>query len=156
MLYAPVMRVACVLTMVMVSSWCVSYGKMVTKTKPLEQEVRLNKSGNRRGMHFQESRLRNLEKRTVWKPGQSGNPAGYSITARLRDLMHEPCPFDTKGRIWGEAIAEALARQSLTTVDAIKVLLDRNEGKLLDKKAILGEIIIKVVYGDKHSNGDRG
>ena len=125
---------------------------MTSDVSPLEQEVRLNKSGNRRGMHKQESRLRNLENRIVWKPGESGNPEGYSITSRLRDLMHETCPFDTQGRVWGETIAESLARQSLTTVEAIKVLLDRNEGTIADKKAILGDITIRVIYGDKGGN----
>ena len=56
-----------------------------------EQAKQLNKHGNKRGMH--PNSLKNLEKRVSWKPGQSGNPGGHSITQRQQQMMGETCPF---------------------------------------------------------------
>ena len=72
--------------------------------------------------------LANLEPHK-WKPGESGNEEGYSVTRRARDKMvKEVCPFDGQGRQWGEVLPEALLRQALNKVEGMRHLLDRIEG----------------------------
>ncbi len=95
------------------------------KTTPT---VKLNKIGDTRGMH--PNSLVNLEKRVSWQPGESGNPTGYSITQRFRQMMLEKCPFDSKQRTWLESLSEAGLRQALTQPIALREILDRLEGKV--------------------------
>jgi|TARA_Y100000310_G_scaffold205640_1_gene206011 hypothetical protein len=66
-----------------------------------------------------------------WKPGESGNPKGGSITLRQRKLMEAPCPFDSQGRSWLEALAEGGMRQALFQTAALSNLQDRHEGPVI-------------------------
>lgn len=74
--------------------------------------------------------LKNLEKRKSWKPGQSGNPEGSSITFRQKMMLLEACPFDEQHRTWLESLAEGGMRQALTVPTALSNLQDRHEGKV--------------------------
>ncbi|KKN11217.1 hypothetical protein LCGC14_1028750 [marine sediment metagenome] len=106
--------------------------------KPAKQVVK-------REMH--PNSLKNLEKRPLWQPGQSGNKEGYSVRARQRDMMYENNPFDGQGRPWGETIAEAGLRQALTKPEAMKDLLNRHEGVPIESHAILQDTTIRFVIG---------
>lgn len=97
--------------------------------------------------------LKNLEKgKKPWLPGESGNPGGYSVTSRQGDMMREVSPFDKEGRIWGETLAEAGLHQALYKPEAMKNLLDRQEGKVPDKTAIIGEIRFVIKYDNEGSS----
>ena len=88
----------------------------------------LNKKGDTRGLH--PNSLKNLEKRESWVKGESGNPQGQSITSKQKQMMPEVCPFDAKGRIWLDALAEGGMRMALTQSTALTSLQDRHEGKV--------------------------
>ena len=84
------------------------------------------------GMQRNPNSLANLEAHK-WKPGESGNEDGYSVTRRARDKMvKEVCPFDGQGRQWGEVLPEALLRQALNKVEGMRHLLDRIEGPVTE------------------------
>ena len=109
----------------------------------------------RRGMH--PNSLKNLEKRKSWKPGQQGRHKGMTITQRQQQMMSEACPFDGKGRTWGEALAEGGLRQALNTPVALSNLQDRHEGKVT--QPVSGELNhnVSFVIGKgyiKDGNGD--
>jgi hypothetical protein len=74
-----------------------------------------------------------------WKPGETGNPAGLSITARARMAIDkgDVCPYDAKGRPWGEALKDSLLRQALTRVDGMRTLLYRLEGPVTETPAVI-------------------
>jgi len=91
-----------------------------------ESIKKVNCLGDTRGLH--PNSQKNL--RPEWKPGQAGNPKGFSLTARMKLLMKEVCPYDAKGRTWEEVIAEAALRQALDKTEALKNLQDRIEGKV--------------------------
>lgn len=102
-------------------------------------QKQVNKNGDGRGMH--PNSLLNLKngKATQWPKGQSGNPNGYTITARQKQKMSEDCPFDALGRTWLESLAEGGMRQALTIPVALSNLQDRTEGKVtqqLDTPAV--------------------
>jgi len=88
----------------------------------------LNHNGNKRGMH--PNSQKNLTKRDSWKPGESGNFKGQSITARQEQMMSDVCSFDAKGRTWRDSLAEGGMRMALTTPVALNNLQDRHEGKV--------------------------
>ena len=69
----------------------------------------------------------------VWKPGQSGNPAGRPKLAPLskayREKLDEPCPF-MRGRTWAQAIATKMVRLAfMGNLAAAAEIADRAEGK---------------------------
>jgi hypothetical protein len=92
-----------------------------------ESVKQVNRNGNKRGMH--PNSRKNLKPR--WKPGESGNPNGLSITARQKLMMAEVCPFDNKNRTWLDALAEAGMRLALVQASAMANLQDRHEGKVV-------------------------
>ena len=87
-----------------------------------------------------------------WKPGESGNPDGLSITARARMAINRDdiCPYDSKGRPWGEALKDSLLRQALTKVDGMRELLDRIEGPV-NKAGPVRDINVVFVIGKGYS-----
>ena len=92
----------------------------------LKPENKLNRNGDRRGVH--PNSLANL------KP--NGNLHGrpkreLSITNIQREMLNEVCPFDPKGRTWLIALAEAGMRLALVKPDAMRELRDRLEGKVM-------------------------
>jgi hypothetical protein len=74
-----------------------------------------------------------LGRATRFAPGQSGNPLGQRrdrISAQLKMLMDQPCPFDKEGRTWCEAIAWAMVKKALRgDVRAFAEISDRVDGK---------------------------
>ena len=106
--------------------------------KPNEKQVttsskQVNSNGrgkDRNGREMHANSLNNLRKRNNWKPGESGNPKGSSISFRQKMMMNETCPFDGKGRTWLEALSEGGMRMSLMNPVALSNLQDRHEGKV--------------------------
>lgn len=80
-----------------------------------------------------------------WKPGQSGNPAGLSVSMRARMQLDKVCEYDSRGRIWRDALADNLMRQALgDKTDAMRELLDRTEGRV--QPSSLGDTFNTVNY----------
>ena len=105
-----------------------------TKTK--------NKLGDTRGLHL--NSLANLRP-VPFLPGNNGGP-GRPVSDGARAKLEEICPFDPQGRPWKEALSEALLRQALTKTDGMREALDRIEGPVLNKTAIVGDILVEVVF----------
>jgi hypothetical protein len=73
-------------------------------------------------------------KKTRWKPGQSGNPAGRPKTVTLseayRIALAQPFPDDPQGRTCAEIIAEKLVMNAATgEVSSAREIADRTEGR---------------------------
>ena len=82
---------------------------------------------------------------TQWKPGQSGNPTGDSVSLTARRRLDKVCEYDSRGRIWRDALADNLMRQALgDKTDAMRELLDRTEGRV--QPASLGDTYNSVNY----------
>ena len=89
----------------------------------------------------------NPENLKPWKPGQSGNPAGKargrSVTSRLRDLLDavelggKPIP---NGKQVADLLAEVIVKNALKGDHRfVATVLDRAEGKVVDKTEITGK-----------------
>jgi len=101
-----------------------SMGKDVSDVS-LEPENKLNKNGDRRGLH--PNSRKNL------KP--NGNPGGrpkkdICITSRQKEMLSEKCPFDSQGRTWRDSLAEAGMRMALLKPEAMRDFMDRHWGKV--------------------------
>ena len=93
----------------------------------------LNKKGNKRGMH--PNSLKNLEKRVLWKKGQSGNPKGESLTTLAERRLDEIPNVNVNGKrnekTWRELIVTAWLTGSIKgNATLFKELLERLEGKV--------------------------
>jgi len=75
-------------------------------------------------------------KDTRWKPGQSGNPKGrppknLSITSLVKEKLEQEGP---EGKTNAELIADAIIELAVSgDLSAIKELLDRTDGKVIDR-----------------------
>ncbi|KKM94095.1 hypothetical protein LCGC14_1201710 [marine sediment metagenome] len=78
-----------------------------------------------------------------FRPGVSGNPAGRpknSVTALLKN----------QDSLTTQAICDKLVELAKNgDLPAIREYLDRTDGKVTDTHAILGDITIRVVYGNR-------
>ena len=95
----------------------------------IEQKKKNGRGKDKNGRTMHPNSLSNL-KPVTWKPGQSGNPKGQSITARQNAMYDDICPYDPLGRTWREALAEGGMRMALTIPVALNNLQDRQEGKV--------------------------
>jgi len=82
--------------------------------------------------------------KTAWKKGQSGNPNGrpkkdQSILELIRKKLKVTCEYDSSGRTWLEALAEAEMRMALKDTAARKDLFDRLMGKAPDSLLLGGD-----------------
>lgn len=88
--------------------------------------------------------LKNLEKRTSWLPGQSGNPRGVSLKAHLdteleRSPTMEHDGFDGKGKTNAQLIIQSQVRDARTGDNAArKEIWEREEGKVTEKHELAG------------------
>jgi hypothetical protein len=88
---------------------------------------------------------------TKWAAGQSGNPngrpkRGHALSDLLAKSLQEQ---ESDGRTKAEVIAEKLVEQaSKGDIDALKIILDRTEGKVPDTTNLnaSGALKIRVVY----------
>jgi hypothetical protein len=95
----------------------------------------------------------NSEKRVVGRPfpkGQSGNPTGRpkgSLTDILRIILSEV--GDTPGITKGQQIMTKLAMMANSgNIDAIKMVLERVDGKVPDLHTVDGRIQINLKWDD--------
>jgi hypothetical protein len=90
-----------------------------------------------------------------WKPGQSGNPGGRprgTLTDVLKIILAEVGPT---GKANGQLIMERLAVMAVSgNIDAIKVILDRVDGKLVEQHAVDGRIKIALSWDDGNGDGN--
>ena len=101
--------------------------------------------------------LKNIEK-TMWKPGQSGNPAGRKknadcLTALLREEIEKIDPADLEGRTWKQKLVLATMRLACEGVPvAFKEAWERLEGKVTQPLGVDGadgmEVTFKIHAGD--------
>lgn len=122
-----------------------------TTEKPL---LPLNSKGNRRGMH-PNARAAIQPAPNPIKKGEIRNPGGLSVTSRVKLAIarDEVCPYDPKGRTWGDALKDSLLRQALNKVDGMRELLDRIEGKVVDKH-LIAEVDVLFVIGKGYKEID--
>ncbi len=74
---------------------------------------------------------------TQWKPGESGNKAGYSLKSRLDDALGKPKAEPGKDATVGELIVQATIEGAiLREPTPFKEVWDRTEGKVPDKLAV--------------------
>ena len=89
----------------------------------------------RRGKERHPASLANLAK-GMWKPGQSGNPAGprpgaKKISNLIREYLDQKHPDDKDGRTWAEKIAIATMELAIKGNGvALREVFDRLEGKV--------------------------
>ena len=100
--------------------------------------------------------LKNLK---PFPKGVNGNHNGYSLTSELKHSLNEESEFISptarpKDKLWRQQIVRTiLAESAKGNVPMVKELLDRVDGKVLEKHAILGDIIIEVVRRDRRLTG---
>ncbi len=86
--------------------------------------------------------------RPPWKPGQSGNPKGRPrkdacITSLVKELLEQDAG---KGKTHAQLIAMAILKESAKgNISAIRELLDRIEGKVVDKHKIEGDVPVTLI-----------
>ena len=106
------------------------------------------------GRRINPNSLKNLK---PCKKGETHNPKGgprreASLTRIARGMLPKVCPYDSKGRTWGEYLAERWMAESISNASYFKELMDRLEGKVTQPIATDGEVILKVVYDDVKSS----
>jgi hypothetical protein len=90
-----------------------------------------------------------------WRPGQSGNPKGrppkgVALTDLLRAKLDDIDPVT--GRNLRELMVEKLSILALAgDLDAMKVILDRTDGKVPDLHTVDGKIHIALSWDDGSS-----
>ena len=87
-----------------------------------------------------------------YKPGQNGNPKpGNSLKAVLLNALGEPLKEPAKDAPARDHIVYATLKGALAcepTFSHLKEVWDRVEGKVPDKHAIVGDIVIRIVEDD--------
>ena len=95
-----------------------------------------------------------------FQPGQSGNPNGrpkgtQALSDNLRSLLAQKT---ADGRTNGDLIVSKLVEKAQAgEIDALKVILDRVDGKVPERKEVTGSeggpLLIRVVYDDAAGTG---
>ena len=95
-----------------------------------------------------------------WLPGTSGNldgrPSAYvSITAAIKRRIAER---DDDGRLLADVLAEHFVQvalgKSTGSVEAMKVLLDRNDGPVKSKGEVLEQSVQRIIKVGDEDEGD--
>jgi hypothetical protein len=114
----------------------------VTTSQPVtssqDQSVALNRESNQppKGRHKLEPR---------WKPGQSGNPGGRARYQPITDALRAELEREMPGAD-GKTVAQALAKRLVAiaagktpaAIRALEVILDRAEGKVVQRQEVSG------------------
>ena len=88
----------------------------------------------------------------MFKPGQSGNPAGRPpgiryLSELARDILKQSRRGDTDGKTTDELVVLALVKEALKgNTKAIEMLHDWTEGRVLDTHRIEGDGIVSILY----------
>lgn len=88
---------------------------------------------------------------TQWKPGESGNKAGYSLKSRLDDAIQKPLKDPGEDATAGERLVHATLKGAIELQPTpFRETWDRTEGKLTDTPLIQDNRVINfIVSGDK-------
>ena len=103
------------------------------------KKEKVNRNGNRRGLH--PNSKANLQ--------HNGRPRkDQSILDYIRAKLPDKCDYDSKGRTWLEALADAEMRFALTDTASRRDLFDRLLGKPAQPIEGGGEMTFRIVYDD--------
>jgi len=129
---------------------------MTSLKKPLRTNGKGKGSSPNSKANLAIGRAKLAEKR---KNGELTNPEGYSLTADIKHKLNEEAEFISptarpKDKLWREQISRAiLAGAARGEAKMVKQLWDRVDGTVIDKHAILGDIVIEVVYRERNTEG---
>ena len=88
----------------------------------------------------------------MFKPGQSGNPAGgrvRGVSAEIKKFLTQKVPHDPKGRMYLEKFVEAMVTRAIKKSDFLmKEILDRVEGKVPTDPAEAAQYGVKIIIAD--------
>ena len=110
-----------------------------------EFQFKKGESGNPKNRKMSENSLANLRPMPPWEPGQTGNPEGrpvgsISLVERLKAYLRRH-PEEV------EAIVVSLVKQGkIGNITATKELLDRVDGKVVERHLIEGEHPITIQF----------
>lgn len=117
---------------------------VATSDKPL------NRLGDKRGLH--PNSLKNL------KPGDNGlnhNLDGYSLKSALKHSLNEPLKKPDKDAPARDLVVYSTIEGAiLREPTPFKEVWDRVEGKVPDKHAIIGDIVLRIVDDDDSNSSD--
>ena len=119
---------------------------MKKKEKPnqVKPEQKLNRNGNKRGMHPNSRNNLRADANLNGRPRKE-----FSITSIQKEMMGQPCPYAKDPTwTWAVALAEAGMKDALTDERARENLKDRFEGKITQPVANEGTIVLHVKYDD--------
>ncbi len=92
--------------------------------------------------------LANL-KPILWKPGESGNPKGSSLTQRLQDAMEKPLVEPGAGAAAGDRLVHATLQGAIDLQPTpFRETWDRTEGKVIEKHALITDVNVKFTIGE--------
>ena len=116
---------------------------MANSIEQKNPDIKLNRKGNRRGIH--PNSLKNLRP-VKWQKGESGNPAGTSLRAELVRLLNQPL---TKPKADDPAKILFLYAMLVDSIgrhdkDARKEIWERAEGKVKEPVELSGEMKVKM------------
>jgi hypothetical protein len=90
-----------------------------------------------------------------WKQGESGNPGGrpkdpVSLTAQIKERLSA-----SRGELAGQIADALIGRALMGDLDAIKVVLDRAEGKVPQVRQVeeSGETTIRIIHEERKLAG---
>ena len=84
-----------------------------------------------------------------YKKGENGHKGGYNLTERLRHQLDHPLIEPGENAPTGERLVYATLKGALELVPSpFHETWDRAEGKVPDKHAIVGDIVIRIVEDD--------
>ena len=111
--------------------------------------VSLERAKYKRGQH--PNSRKNLQ---MFPKGSNGDHShnGYTLTSALKDSLHKPLRRPDLDAPVRDHIIYATLKGAIAcepTSAHLKEVWDRSEGKLIDKQAFLGDILIEVVYRNK-------
>jgi len=85
-----------------------------------------------------------------YKPGENGHGRVYPLKERLQHALDHPLKEPKPDAPAGEQLVYATLKAAIEIVPvAFREAWDRTEGKVPDKTAIVGDILIKVVYEER-------
>ncbi len=118
---------------------------MVSTEQPI---VKLNKSGNRRGMLPKIQA--NLVPDAQWQPGETGNPRGYSLKSRLQDAVDKPLKDPGEDATAGDRLVHATLKGAIELQSTpFTEAWNRLEGRVVEQHALLAGVDLVVRYVEK-------
>jgi hypothetical protein len=88
----------------------------------------------------------------MFKPGQSGNPAGgrkKGLSDEVRKFLTKKVPNDPQGRMYLEKLVESMVKRAIKKSDVLmKEIFDRVEGKVPNDPAEAAQYGVKIIIAD--------